>query len=224
MIFPNRPLFMVDRGWQRRKKRAGKLSPQDIHERELDLQPSRVPEVTITVAKEPAKDRSTSPPDKNNNKSTSPPDKQSKQIPIRSGQEQSAPIQFMEYEPPKPKQKQPRGSKARARNGLTAKQRPSRTAALMDPEIMRENLFVLKQSLPGTATALYSVMDPEVSAFQDFISYCKCLLGQLVVEGTARSHLGRSYSTCDCNLPYQQDCPAHLQSCRDGLVPCGGRG
>ena len=60
VIFPDRPLFMVDRGWQRRKKKAGKDSHQQSYERELDLQPSRVPEITIAVVQTPNSTRARS--------------------------------------------------------------------------------------------------------------------------------------------------------------------
>ncbi|KAJ9607601.1 hypothetical protein H2200_007679 [Cladophialophora chaetospira] len=160
VIFPDKPLFMVDRGWQRRKKRAVKTASQTIHERELNLQPSRVPEVTITVAKGPGGTRSNSPPETKNHP-----------VPIKSSHTQSVPIQFMNYEPPKPKKQRQPGSRPCPRNGQAATHMPRKWAAATKPEITREDLFVLKQSLPGTATSLYSVIDPEVSSFQEFISY-----------------------------------------------------
>ncbi len=165
---------MVDRGWQRRKKRAGKISPQAIYEQDLDLQQSRVPEVTITVVKGPGNTRSTSPPDGKNKQQT----------PTRSSRNQSTPIQFMKYEPPKPKEKRQQGPKGHSRNGCAAARMSSRDAALVEPENIRTDLVDFKQSLPGTATALYSVIDPEVSSFQEFLSYCKCLLGRVLWEDT----------------------------------------
>ena len=161
MIFPDQPLFMVDRGWQRSKKRAGKNSSQTSYEGELDLQPSRVPEVTITVAKGPA-----------GSKSVSPPDSKKDQAPTRGKPKRSAPVQFMNYEPLKSKRKQQQRSQQHL-----PKKTPFK-APLLQPEDISQDLFVFKQSLPGTATALYSVIDPEVSSFQTFVSYCKSHSGK----------------------------------------------
>jgi hypothetical protein len=173
VIFPDQPLFMVDRGWQRRKKRAGKNSPRAVHERELDLQPSRVPEVTITVAKGPGSTRSTSSPERKND-----------QTPAKGKAKQPAPIQFMNYEPPRPKRKQQHGPKERAQSRPSSTGKSLGDDTAMKPRDLPRDLFILKQSLRGTATALYSVIDPEVSSFQEFVSYCECPLRQVWLRCT----------------------------------------
>lgn len=164
MIFPDRPLFMVDRGWQRLQKRAGKISAQAIHERELVLQPSRVPEVTITVAKEPNSTRSTSSPESKNGRTKT-----------KGNQKKSASVQFMNYEPPKAKKKSQYAAKDLARSRRPVTEPLPSSAALMERDDIRNTSFVFKQALPGTATAFYSIIDPEVSSFQDYVSYCECL-------------------------------------------------
>ncbi|KIW67789.1 hypothetical protein PV04_07017 [Phialophora macrospora] len=160
VIFPDQPLFMVDRGWQRRKKRAAKNSPQAVHERELDLQPSRVPEVTITVAKGPGSTRSTSPPERKKDHRLA-----------KAQAKQHAPIQFMNYEPPTSKKKQQHGPGGRAQTGTVHTGKSLYHDTAMKPKDIPRDLFILKKSLPGTATALYSVIDPEVSSFQEFVGY-----------------------------------------------------
>ncbi|ETI21849.1 hypothetical protein G647_05918 [Cladophialophora carrionii CBS 160.54] len=160
VIFPDQPLFMVDRGWQRRKKRAGKNSPQAVYERELVLQPSRVPEVTITVANRPGSATSTPPPDREN-----------RQKPAKSDSKQPVHIQFMKYEPPPPKRKQQHGAKERTQTGASSTGKPLCNETTMRSRGVSQDLFTLKPSLPGTATALYLVIDPEVSSFQEFVGY-----------------------------------------------------
>ncbi|KIW31663.1 uncharacterized protein PV07_03275 [Cladophialophora immunda] len=160
VIFPSQPLFMVDRGWQRRKKKA----KNDALFQELDLQTSRVPEVTIRVANGQAKTRSKSPPQARLG------DTQAKVNPRESGQ-----IQFMAYKPSERKQRQPAKSKKTDQIKRTEKQVADTKVKLHIPPTelaeARKDVSFLKQTLPGTATALYTVIDPEVSSFQKFMTY-----------------------------------------------------
>lgn len=161
VIFPPQSLFMVDRGWQRRKKKGGaKDSPFTEHE--LDLQASRVPEITITVAKGSGDTRSTSPPETKN-----------EQAQARSNSQQSGSIQFMTYEPQKLNRRRQQGLKDRKQAKQSDKGRTSCPSDAVGHAAIQKDVFTLKQSLPGTATALFPVVDPEVGCFQEYLSYCK---------------------------------------------------
>ena len=155
VIFPNQPLFMVDRGWQRHTKKAGKKSPQGSRGGELETHLSRVPEVSITVPKRDEDVDFMSRPE-------------TKMKTIRRGDKsrQFASTQFLNYEPVKSKRKQ----------HDSEKQLPERATPkghIIKTEGTHQDSSLLKQSLPGTATALYSYIDPEVSSFQKFVSYCE---------------------------------------------------
>ncbi|EXJ59192.1 hypothetical protein A1O7_06624 [Cladophialophora yegresii CBS 114405] len=155
VIFPDQPLFMVDRGWQRRKKRAGKDLPRAEYERELQLQPARVPEVTITVAKAPSSAGSTSQSTKENGLK-----------PAKGTAAQPVHTQFMNYEPSLPKKKQQHGKKERALPRTSSAGVQLCNDTTMGPRGTPQGSLTLKQSLAGTSTALFSVLDPEVSSFQ----------------------------------------------------------
>ncbi|KIW82381.1 hypothetical protein Z517_05408 [Fonsecaea pedrosoi CBS 271.37] len=155
VIFPSQSLFMVDRSWQRRKR-----VKKDIHSHELVLQPSRVPEVTIKVAQTPVGAGSTSV-----HKS------QAKGNAKESGQ-----IQFMTYKPKERTSKQNARSKKVRHTGPAGEQTPDSDATAPIPpttsvETRKNVLLPTQLTLPGTATALYTVIDPEVSSFQEYMSY-----------------------------------------------------
>ncbi|EXJ71377.1 uncharacterized protein A1O5_05184 [Cladophialophora psammophila CBS 110553] len=160
VIFPSQPLFMVDRGWQRRKKKL----KNDALFQELDLQTSRVPEVTIKVAKGPAGARSASPPKVKNNET------HAKGNPKVPGQ-----IQFMAYKPSVKKRKQHVKSKTCDQDEGAGKEGENTHVKFpvcsTNSEEVRKDAIFPKRTLPGTATALYTVIDPEVSSFQQFMSY-----------------------------------------------------
>ena len=167
VIFPDEPLFMVDRGWQRRKKKANRHTVP--REQDLNLQPSRAPEISITIAVGSIDSRSRSPPEGKDDKRTP------KSSPERRGQ-----IEFMSYEPQKGSRKQATASKELHQNRKSAFHK----STCLDPEEVHENLFVLKQALPGTAIALYPAIDPEVSSFQSFVNYCKFFHDRLSLESS----------------------------------------
>jgi hypothetical protein len=165
VIFPDQPLFMVDRGWQRSKKKQGThRTGRQIYEQQLDLQPSRVPEVTITVAKGVKTARP---------KSTAAAARDFRQAQTKVIAQDFRPAHFMSYEPPRPK----KGNQTiRQKASSQCKEGESATnSTSASPEDIKRILSRFKQTLPGTATPLYSVLDPEVTSFQEFISYCESL-------------------------------------------------
>ncbi|OAP61004.1 hypothetical protein AYL99_06008 [Fonsecaea erecta] len=159
VIFPSQPLFMVDRGWQRRKK-----VKNDGFSHEFDIQTSRVPEVTIKVANWSPKTRPRSPHEA---KCT---ERQAK-----TSTKESSQVQFLAYKPPVVKQKQRGKSKKYEARKRTSDEITGAGDKLPIPSTKtvaaREDIFFPRQVLPGTATALYTVIDPEVRSFQEFMSY-----------------------------------------------------
>jgi hypothetical protein len=147
-------MFMVDRGWQRSRKK--KRTKNTLRIAEFDAQINGVPEVTITIAKpRSAKSRS--------------------QTGIPDAQERNVKVQFRKYEPPLPKTKHVRRSAKQATAGNTMQhlgQTSTSTANTLRKFDLRHPP-VLSSGMTGSSSPLYTVIDPEVSDFQRFISYCK---------------------------------------------------
>ena len=168
LIFPNQSLFMVDRGWQRRKKTT--LTTLPLREKDVNPQPLLVPEITITVAK--VSTRSS-----NSNCSSA---RLAKTKEVKTSAKRTS-KQFhqgriISYEPRTKESKQPLGAQCSHQKGIPHMDRMTTNAARSESEEDRQNSFNLKRTLPGTATALYSIIDPEVIAFQKFVSYCTFLV------------------------------------------------
>ncbi|KIX94938.1 uncharacterized protein Z520_09248 [Fonsecaea multimorphosa CBS 102226] len=159
VIFPSQPLFMVDRSWQRRKK-----VKNDAFSQEIDLQSSRVPEVTIKVANGPAEMRQASPP---RAKDT---ERQAKAHAKEPNQ-----VQFRAYNPSAGKQRHHGKSKKHEKQKEVVRETTDADNQSSIPStksvVARKDIFFPKWALPGTATALYAMIDPEVSSFQEFVSY-----------------------------------------------------
>ncbi|KAJ9494205.1 hypothetical protein LTR99_003134 [Exophiala xenobiotica] len=152
ILFPSQPMFMVDRGWQRSRKK--KRTKNTLRIAESDAQINGVPEVTITIAKpRSAKSRS--------------------QTGVPDAQERNVKVQFRKYEPPLPKTKHVRRSAKQATAGNTMQplgQTSTSTANTLHKFDLRHPP-VLSSGMTGSSSLLYTVIDPEVSDFQRFISY-----------------------------------------------------
>ncbi|KIV78615.1 hypothetical protein PV11_06249 [Exophiala sideris] len=153
IIFPSRPLFMVDRGWQRSRKKT-RMSPRSRN----DVQTIHVPEVTVSFTEDPADTKEMSTKRKDPHR------------PARG-------IQFLHYEAGSTKTT--RRSKRRAQPGVENK-----TPAVIEDSTQAATTFAPSGRTPasemswdlgalikGSTTALYSVIDPEAAAFQDFAGY-----------------------------------------------------
>lgn len=179
VIFPSQPLFMVDRGWQRHKKRSKKGAPFG----EMNLQASRVPEVTITVMKEPDDHTSTSSSRGNGNRKRA---KSYKKKPVR--------LQFMSYEPP---EKEKKGKNRNKPAGGVKQESLSEVGLAINIQSRKLRIAspILKQSVSGALSPLYTLVDPEVDAFQTFVHYCRCSLEPMKTP-TANLDVPRSDSSC----------------------------
>ena len=159
VIFPSQPLFMVDRSWQRRGR---KVSPTKDTENS-----SRVPEVTITVLNGGNKSR-----------------KEQSRLPISdpssNPQPKNVKVQFMNYQPNerrRPRIKNPNVA-AKGRDGVEQprKRRQNQNSAVQyaDPAEPSEHLSILSRAVPKSNSAVYAVIDSEVTAFERFLMYCEC--------------------------------------------------
>ncbi|EXJ77543.1 hypothetical protein A1O3_09770 [Capronia epimyces CBS 606.96] len=162
VIYPVQPLFMVDRSWQRRKKRE-KKGPDSRFGSDGRQPLCRVPDVTITLADGPAGARVPSVLDR-----------------ARS-QDVSTEVQFVIYEPPRaetrPQQNrhekwsQDVGSNTKCRRKKRENGRAAPVSNDQEQTGTLPPLPTLQQPVHGTASPLYTVIDPIASAFQDFVGY-----------------------------------------------------
>lgn len=158
VIYPSQPLFIVDRGWQRQKNRSKNRALVS----EGDIQPWRVPEVTINVVKGAAHNSSS---------------QRNDGMPATEAKHQAADrLTFMNYDPTKGNRKSKTVSKARNTSKVSRRQKSSQTTRVASP-IKPESVSLVSPTLtkpiPRTTSPMYSCLDPEVSDFQSFLSYCK---------------------------------------------------
>lgn len=161
VLFPSKPLFMVDRSWQRRNR---KNFPTKDFENS-----SRVPEITITVL----------------NGSKASPKAKSKPTNAKSDVASKAPpsasAKFLNYRPPATGGGGGRKRKKRSFNqeadGAEESSNSKRNSSLA-PGCARpaddesEYPFFLTRSIPNSTSPVCTVIDPEVSAFEKFLAYC----------------------------------------------------
>ncbi|EXJ81958.1 hypothetical protein A1O1_08025 [Capronia coronata CBS 617.96] len=163
VIFPAQPLFMVDRSWQRRTRRLKTKSGRFAGHGP----PSRTPEVTITVAKSSVNTASSH---------------YKRDVSSATKETQSAPtgLQFMSYEPSRSDSptRQTQGKKriATTPNAIgRSKEKDPRRKSPLSSGRKHTGTTTLRSTLgdhvPGTASPLYSLIEPEASAFQGFVSY-----------------------------------------------------
>ena len=166
IIFPSAPLFMVDRGWQRHRKKGRKVSALE----RAEDPPSRVPEVTITVMKASAKTNGT------RTKSPSANDVE------KRGPRKNVELQFMSYDPqPAEKTQEGRnrrkalsgGKKSSVKQESTPLDHSSAEGSSIPSDDRLQLSPVLRKPVPGSTFPMYTVIDPEVSAFQSLLSYCE---------------------------------------------------
>lgn len=165
VIFPARPLFMVDRSWQRHKKRA-KQKPEL---RLAGIQPSSVPEVSIILAKSRTDAEAASVYE------------EGKRSAPRRNQNEFSSLRFVEYDPSNAGNslRQVREKKTAVNRDKKGKTRGKICRATPasnghKPTGTTRSSPVLASHVPGTASPLYSVIDPEARPFQGFASYCGC--------------------------------------------------
>lgn len=127
---------------------------------------SRVPEITITVAKDVPAEESIS-------------TQRTRPIkPVRSHVGKTVQLQFKSYEPPRTEKLQ------QGRQQLTTREPKRRTAKHHSHQPLamigksktatpQKPFPALERAIAGTASPLYMAIDPEVSAFQSLITYCK---------------------------------------------------
>ncbi|KIX04814.1 uncharacterized protein Z518_05685 [Rhinocladiella mackenziei CBS 650.93] len=167
VIFPSEPLFMIDRGWERRKKTTRRNSPS----RGIRTQLARVPEVTITVAKGSSAAKSTSTRRTRNSKTA------------KSSAEESTKLQFLNYEPSKEEKKQlsqqkkPRRLSDKKISKLQGPRSSPPVDAGTEPQENRNLSPTLLKTMPGATAPLYNVIDPETKAFQSLLSYYPTRIG-----------------------------------------------
>ena len=165
VIFPSAPLFMVDRGWQRQRKKGRKGPALEGAEDPR----SRVPEVTI-MAKKPTPKTNEMP------------------ITLSSADDvnkrrlkRTLEFQFMSYEPHQPVKTQEGGNRHRVLSS-GKKSRVKQESTLPDhraPGNSSSSDFktqispVLGMPVSGSTFPVYAVIDPEVRAFQGLLNYCE---------------------------------------------------
>jgi hypothetical protein len=161
IIFPSQPLFMVDRGWQRHCKKGSKNG------RSQKMQGTRVPEISITVLHNRQAAEGSSIEAANHHK------------PASEKSKGPAQPQFVNHEATKrdkthlPEHPAPAPRKGRR---LVGKQRPLQESSLSSrrmPPRAGLSSQALNKVVTGTTSALYPVIDPEVSHFQDLLNYCE---------------------------------------------------
>jgi hypothetical protein len=135
VILPNRPLFMVDRGFQRRKKNSRyDTTPEPWT---ASSRPSRVPDITISVA---SKARNAKKQTIDRERKTGPGGK-------------TGPTQGKE-------------------KVVHQKQLSSRLGKDDDSTSNDSKSLELRQVPSGASTALYSLVNSELSSFLKFTTYC----------------------------------------------------
>ncbi|KAI1616026.1 hypothetical protein EDD37DRAFT_103822 [Exophiala viscosa] len=158
IIFPPRPLFMVDRGWQRSRKKT-RSNPRSIRG---DVQSIHVPERTVKATEDSSAIETMS---INRNGPQNPQHNKTRPLPGTN---------FLHYEPAETRKARHRKRIGRPKEGNT------RPAAMSDlPQAATsvapsgrtpasENLWTFGSLVPGSATSLYTIIDPEATAFQGF--------------------------------------------------------
>lgn len=165
VLFPPKPLFMVDRSWQRRGRKS---SPSKVPEK-----PSRVPEVTITVLNgfKTSQKGITRPANANVNSTPKP--------------LQAANVQFLNYQPPTTCRRGGRNKTKRPlkedKNDGGGPSKSQRNSALVPDggrfaEAESEHPSLFTRSIPKSTSPVYTLIDPEVSTFEKFLVYCASIL------------------------------------------------
>jgi len=153
---------MVDRGWQRSKKNVRDDRTVLGH----GSQKAGNHDITITIAGP----RSSGKPPSTTAKRTTE---------ANRAQERKVSVQFMQYEPPVSAAGQAsercRRTARRAKSVVQRRrgQAPSAAQPIVSPSPLSVRSSTLRQSIPGSASPLYTFIDPEVSSFQEFIAYCR---------------------------------------------------
>ncbi len=199
VIFPSAPLFMVDRGWQRQRRKGSKSAPSNYAEKHS----SRVPEVTILIMKSPSKAVG-----KKAEALSGP--KPSAQSPKKNMK-----LRFMTDEPAAGAKREPPRKKTqvilRSKNGSSRKRKPAsniRNLRSVDDEELIDQVQpspTMTRTVSGTTLPLFNIIDPEVSGFQDLLNYCKCssLLKAAVIADTVTT---RPNSSSQFNVSRLQTC------------------
>jgi len=155
---------MVDRSWQRRGR---KNSPTKDFEHS-----SRVPEITITVlnGSKTSQKRQPRPTGTKSDLPSNPP--------------QNAGVQFLNYQPPKTGGRGRRNKKRQSfmsESNNTKEPSDGKQNSVLVPggtgpaDNSSSERFVLTASVPTSTSPVYTVIDPEVSAFEKFLAYCSSI-------------------------------------------------
>lgn len=164
VLFPPQPLFMVDRSWQRRGRKVSRSKDFENS--------SRVPEITITVLNgyKASQKRGQGPAIANGNATAKP-----TQVTNR---------QFLSYQPQTIGKKDKRcRKKASVKQDIGRVGRPSessRSSALAPPaahpaEEFSEHASLSTRSISRSTSPVYTVLDPELGAFEKFLAYCSSI-------------------------------------------------
>lgn len=201
IIFPARPLFIVDRGWQRSRKKAP-TNPRSIKD---DVQTICVTGATSLRTENPSDFQLASPlmklkGSRKREHTNDPP------LPT---------IQSLPYDAAQ--MKETRSSK-RTRH-FAVENKTSATVSdpsLAAPPVLPSNRtpasaipLIFENPISGSATPLYTVIDPEATAFQHFVGYC----GFASFEHCARmiNLCGRPDSNRFWRIPDQQVRPVAVK-------------